>query len=121
MHGEVFKLSSEFKHSGLLFQLDGQLKQFAPSLPVSTAHKTLAFRLEQEDFEFPNLPVSSDHQKRPNHEAPAGLAIHTLECHHASAPLDRTRVRRALGRWADGPRGHGPRANPADSKPLGKY
>ena len=61
--GEVFKLGSESKHLGLLFQLVDQLKQFVPNLPVSAAHKTLTFRLKQEDF--PNLPVSSDHKKRP--------------------------------------------------------
>ena len=57
---EVFRLSSESKHLGLLFQLVDQLKHFVPYLPVSTAHKTLTFRLKQEDF--PNLPVLSDHK-----------------------------------------------------------
>ena len=58
----MFKLSSESKPLGLLFQLVGQLKQSVRNLPdpVSAAHKTLAFRLKQE--EFPNLPVSSSHK-----------------------------------------------------------
>ena len=44
----MFKLSSESKHLGLLFQPAGQLKQFAPDLPVSAAHKTLTFLFETE-------------------------------------------------------------------------
>ena len=59
--GEVFKLSSESKHLGLLFQLVGQLKQFAPDLPVSAAHTTLTFLFETEDI---NLPDSSDHDHK---------------------------------------------------------
>ena len=37
---------------GRLFQLAGQLKQFVPIRPVSAAHKTLTFRLKQEDFQI---------------------------------------------------------------------
>ena len=74
-HGEVLKLSSESRHLGLLFQLVGQLKQFVPNLPVSAAHKTLTFRLKQEDF--PNLPVSSDHKN--------GLSVKKLAATDATA------------------------------------
>ena len=58
---KCLKTLRELKHSGLLFQFVDQLKHFVPNLPVSAAHKTLTFRLKQEDF--PNLPVSSDHKK----------------------------------------------------------
>ena len=87
--GEVFKLSSESKHLGLLFQLVDQLKQFVPNLPVSAAHKTLTFRLKHEDF--PNLPVSSDHKKRPQGKGRPSLENgrrygHTDSYEHDKAP-----------------------------------
>ena len=76
LFAEVFRLSSssESKHLGLfrllvLFQLAGQLKQYAPDLPFSAAHKTLAFCLKQEDF--PNPPVPSAHKKRPEGPRPS--------------------------------------------------
>ena len=58
----MFKLSSESKHLGLLFQLVDQLKQFVPNLPVSAAHKTLTFRLKHMHDDFPNPPISSGHK-----------------------------------------------------------